>query len=523
MSLRKVKRAVISVSDKTGIVDFAGKLVSFGVEVLSTGGTSRLLQKEGLPVKDVSDFTGFPEIMDGRVKTLHPKVHGGILGMRDNPEHQKAMKELGIEPIDMIVVNLYPFRETIARSDCTLEEAIENIDIGGPTMIRSAAKNYRDVTVIVDAADYGRIAAELTKNDGATTEELRFELAKKVFKMTSAYDGAIIGYLDGLGEEKFSKSIVNCYTKAADLRYGENPHQNAAIFADINCTAPSLVGAEQLSGKELSYNNYLDLQSAISIILDFEEPMAAVLKHTNPCGAAAGKDLKEAFVKAYAGDPVSAFGSVIGFNRSLDAATAEELAHPDRFVEAIIAPDFEKEATRILTTKPTWGKSVRLLKVGDLEELERTSRDIKTISGGALVQDFNRATYEKSNFKVVTKKKPTDKEMEDLKFAWVICKHLKSNAIALVRDKALVGAGAGQMSRLDSAMIAVRKAGGRAEGSVLASDAFFPFPDALEEAIKAGITAAIQPGGAKNDNLAIEAADKANISMVFTGMRHFKH
>jgi len=523
MSLRKIRRAVISVSDKTGIVDFAGKLASFGVEILSTGGTSRLLQKEGIPVKDVSDFTGFPEIMDGRVKTLHPKIHGGILGMRDNPEHQKAMKELRIEPIDMIVVNLYPFRETIARSDCTLEEAIENIDIGGPTMIRSAAKNYRDVTVVVDAGDYGRIAGELDKNDGATTEKLRFELAKKVFKMTSSYDGAIIGYLDGLGEKSFSKSIVSCYTKAADLRYGENPHQNAAVFADINCTGSSLVGAEQLSGKELSYNNFLDLQSALSIILDFEEPMAAVLKHTNPCGAAAGRDLKEAFVKAYAGDPVSAFGSVIGFNRALDAATAEEITHPDRFVEAIIAPDFEKEAVEILTTKPKWGRSVRLLKVGDLEKLERTSLDIKTISGGALVQDFNRAAYEKNDLKVVTKKKPTDKEMEDLKFAWVICKHLKSNAIALVKEKALVGAGAGQMSRLDSAIIAVRKAGDRAKGSVLASDAFFPFPDALEEAIKAGITAAIQPGGAKNDNLAIEAADKASISMVFTGMRHFKH
>ena len=523
MSLRKVRRAVISVSDKKGIADFARKLSQFGVEILSTGGTSKLLKKEGVPVKDVSDYTGFPEIMDGRVKTLHPKIHGGILGMRDNPEHVGAMEKLGIEPIDMIVVNLYPFRETIAKQDCALEDAIENIDIGGPTMIRSAAKNYKDVVVVVDTGDYERIAEELDKNDGATTEDLRFELAVKVFKMTSAYDGAIVTYLDGREEEKFSRSLVNCYTKLADLRYGENPHQDASVYFDINCTKPSLAKAEQLSGKELSYNNYLDLQSALMIILDFKEPMAAVLKHTNPCGAAVGEDLKEAFVKAYAGDPVSAFGSVVGLNRTADAAVAEEMSTGEKFIEAVIAPDFDKEAVEILTAKPKWGGSVRLIKVGDLTKVEKIGFNIKTISGGALVQDANLATFDESAFKVVTKKKPTDEEMKNLKFAWVICKHVKSNAIVLVKDCALVGVGAGQMSRLDSVIIAVRKSNGRAKGSVLASDAFFPFPDALEEAVKAGITSAIEPGGAKNDQLVIEAAEAANISLVFTGMRHFKH
>jgi len=390
-------------------------------------------------------------------------------------------------------------------------------------MIRSAAKNYKDVAVVVDPADYGRIAEELDKNDGATTEELRFELAVKVFKMTSAYDGAIVTYLDGRKEKKFSRSMVNCYTKLADLRYGENPHQDAAVYLDVNCTKPSLANAEQISGKELSYNNYLDLQSALMIILDFEEPMAAVLKHTNPCGAAIGKDLKEAFVKAYAGDPVSAFGSVVGLNSTVDAAVAGEMSSGEKFIEAVIAPDFDKEAVEILTTRPKWGASVRLIKVGDLTNVEKGGFNIKTISGGALVQDANLATFDEGNFKVVTKKKPSDEEMKNLKFGWVICKHVKSNAIVLVKDSALVGVGAGQMSRLDSVIIAVRKSEGRAKGSVLASDAFFPFPDALEEAAKAGITAAIEPGGAKNDRLVIEAADKANISLVFTGMRHFKH
>jgi phosphoribosylaminoimidazolecarboxamide formyltransferase/IMP cyclohydrolase len=523
MNLRKVKRAVISVSDKTGVAEFARKLAGFGVEILSTGGTSRLLQKEGVPVKDVSDYTGFPEMMDGRVKTLHPKIHGGILGMRDNPEHVEAMKKHGIEPIDMIVVNLYPFRETIAKQDCALEDAIENIDIGGPTMIRSAAKNYRDVAVVVDPADYERIAAELDKNDGATTEELRFELAVKVFKETSAYDGTIVSYLDGLSEKKFSKSMVNCYSKLSDLRYGENPHQSAAVYCDMSCTRPSLAGAEQLSGKELSYNNYLDLQSALMIILDFDEPMAAVLKHTNPCGAAVGADLKDAFVKAYAGDPVSAFGSVVGLTRTVDAAVAEEMASGEKFIEAVIAPDYEEEAVKILTSKPKWGGSVRLIRVGDLKKVEKHAPDVKTISGGALVQDANLARFDEDSLKVVTKKKPSDDEMKNLRFAWVICKHVKSNAIVLVKDSALVGVGAGQMSRLDSTITAVRKSGGRAKGSVLASDAFFPFPDALEEGIKAGITAAIEPGGAKNDELVIKAAEAGGISLAFTGMRHFKH
>jgi len=523
MNLRKIKRAVISVSDKGGLVDFARRLAKFNVEILSTGGTSKLLKKEGIPVKDIGDYTGFPEIMDGRVKTLHPKVHGGILAVRDNPDHIKAMEELGIEPIDMIVVNLYPFRETIAREDCTFEEAIENIDIGGPTMIRSAAKNYRDVTVVTDPADYGRIAEEIEKNDGATTQELRLELAVKVFKLTSAYDGAIVSYLDGLEEKNFSNSMVNCFSKRSNLRYGENPHQKAAVYLDISCTKPSLAGAEQISGKELSYNNYIDLQSALMIIMDFDEPMAAVLKHTNPCGAALAKDLKDAFIKAYAGDPVSAFGSVVGFNRTVDADTAEEMAGPDRFLEAVIAPDFEKNAVEILTRKPKWGKNVRLLRMGDLNKVEKSTLDVKTISGGVLAQETNLATFDENAFKVATKKEPTDEQMKNLKFAWVICKHIKSNAIALVKDCALVGAGAGQMSRVDSAIIAVRKAGERAKGSVLASDAFFPFPDALEVAIEAGVTAAIQPGGSRNDNLIIEAADKAEISMIFTGMRHFKH
>jgi len=523
MALRKVKRALLSVSDKRGVVDFAKRLSALGVEILSTGGTARTLKEASIPVRDVSEFTGFPEVMDGRVKTLHPKVHAGILAIRDNEEHRRQMKELEVEPIDLVVVNLYPFRETIARPGCTLEEAIENIDIGGPTMIRSAAKNNGYVAVVVDPDDYGKVADELEKNDSSLTDETRFELAKSAFRHTAAYDAAIIAYLDGLGEERFPKTLFLGCRKIQDLRYGENPHQRAAFFSDLSADAPGLGHFDRLGGKELSFNNILDLQAALNIVREFDGPAAVVIKHTNPCGAALGENLAEAFKKAYAGDPVSAFGSIVGLNRALDEATAEEISQPGRFIEAIIAPDFDAKALEILRGRPKWGKSVRLVQTGDFGGLLKGSLDVRSVLGGFLIQESDEATLDENAIKVVTDKSPSASQMEDLKFAWVICKHVKSNAIVLAKERAIVGVGAGQMSRLDSTIIAVRKSQGRSGGAVLASDAFFPFPDAVEEAARAGVQAVMQPGGAKNDAKVIEASNKLGLAMVFTGMRHFRH
>ncbi len=523
MALRKVERALLSVSDKRGIVQFAKRLSRLGIEILSTGGTARALKEAGVPVRDVSDFTGFPEVMDGRVKTLHPKIHAGILAIRDSDKHKRQMRELGIEPIDLVVVNLYPFRETVARPGCTLEEAIENIDIGGPTMIRSAAKNYAYVAVVVEPDDYERVAGELEKSGSSLSDETRFELAKRAFRHTALYDAAIIAYLDGLGEERFPKTLFLGCGKIQDLRYGENPHQKASFFRDLSTNAPSLVTAECLGGKELSFNNILDLHAALAIVREFAEPAAVVIKHTNPCGAALGENLAEAFSKAYAGDPVSAFGSIVGLNRAPDVATAEEISEPGRFIEAIIAPDFEPKALEVIRSRPKWGKSVRLLRTGDFGKLPRGRLDVKSVLGGFLIQESDEARLDEQAFKVVTEKPPSPSQMEDLKFAWIVCKFVKSNAIVLAKERALVGVGAGQMSRLDSTIIAIRKSDGRSKGAVLASDAFFPFPDAVEEAARAGVEALMQPGGAKNDREVIKTANRLRLAMVFTGVRHFRH
>ncbi len=528
----KIARAVISVSEKMGIVDFARQLQEMGVEVLSTGGTARLLGENDVKVRTVDEFTGFPEMLDGRVKTLHPKVHGGILNIRDNAEHQKQKAEHGIEDIDLIVVNLYPFEATVAKEGVTLDEAIEQIDIGGPTMLRSAAKNWKFVTVVVDHGDYSRVIESMLQNDGGTADDLRYELARKVFAHTARYDSMIASWLEE--KEKEQKGIGGAadvlrteFRKLHDLRYGENPHQTGAVYLRHGAREAGAVTARKLSGKEMSFNNYLDATAALEIVKDFDEPAVSVMKHTNPCGAAVGSDLVEVFKAAYAGDPLSAFGSIIGLNRRVDAATAAEIAQPERFVEAVIAPGFEEEAVEILTTKPKWGKNVRLLAAGDLAFRDRNEYDFRSVTGGLVCQGRDQGFPELDELKVATEKAPSDEEMAALKFAWVMCKHVKSNSIviacALGKTRALVGTGAGQMSRVDAAVCAIMKAGERAKGGVAASDAFFPFPDAMEKLVDAGVTAVIQPGGAKNDPSVIEAANKRGIAMVLTGRRHFKH
>ncbi|MBN1808538.1 MAG: bifunctional phosphoribosylaminoimidazolecarboxamide formyltransferase/IMP cyclohydrolase [Planctomycetes bacterium] len=519
-----VKAALLSVSDKTGIVDLAKGLAKMGVTLYSTGGTARAIREAGLDVVDVSDITGFPECLDGRVKTLHPKVHGALLYMRDNEEHRRQKEELDIPDIDMVVVNLYPFRETIAKPDCTLEDAIENIDIGGPTMLRSAAKNWPFVTVVVDPGDYRKVLDEMRQNGGDTVKETRFLLATKVFAHTCSYDTAIANYLEGRqGDGKMPSTLRIEASKALSLRYGENPHQQAAFYALPGAKEPGATTARQLSGKELSFNNIIDLHAAIEIVKEIERPTCAVIKHTNPCGAAVAEVLSAAFENAYAGDPVSAFGSIVAFNREVDEDTAEKMTEGEKFVEAVIAPAFSGKAFSILTTKPKWGKNVRLMETGPLGVRDGSEVDMKRVTGGILVQERDLGFPEFDQLKVVTEAKPSEKQMEDLKFAWVICKHVKSNTILLAKDGMVVGVGAGQMSRVDSSIIAARKAGERSMGAVLASDAFFPFPDAVEAAAEAGVAAMIQPGGAKRDEDVIAACNKLGIPMVFTGRRHFKH
>jgi phosphoribosylaminoimidazolecarboxamide formyltransferase/IMP cyclohydrolase len=526
----KIERAIISVSDKAGVLKFAQALAARGVEIISTGGTARMLEQGGVPVVEISQHTGFPEIMDGRVKTLHPKVHGGLLAVRDNAEHVAAMKALGIQKIDLVCVNLYPFEATVARPETTLEEAIENIDIGGPSMLRSAAKNHRFVTVICSPARYDQVIASMDAHDGKVAESLRAELALEVFERTSSYDAAIAKYLAAhhpaiSRATPFPPTLVISAHKREDLRYGENPHQKAAYYIEAASKEPSVSTARQLAGKELSFNNIIDLNAALAVVKEFTEPAVSIIKHTNPCGAAIGKDLTEAFVRAYDGDPLAAFGCVVGANRSVGRDTAEKMVEGQRFIEAVIAPDFSPEALEVLTTKPKWGKNVRLLAVGSLDDryIAKSEWDIKRVVGGILVQQRDLDLLGEEGLRVVTKRQPTAKELADLKFAWKICKHLKSNAVCLAKDGCLVGAGAGQMKRVDSSRIAATIAGDRAKGSALASDAFFPFPDGVEEAAQAGATAVIQPGGSKGDEAVIAAADQAGIAMVFTGMRHFKH
>ncbi len=526
MTSPKIKRALISVSDKTGLTQFAKTMADGGVEIFSTGGTRRHLEEAGIPVRDVADYTGFPEMMDGRLKTLHPKIHGGLLCRQDIAEHMASAKKHDIEMFDLVVVNLYPFEETIARPEVTVDEAIEQIDIGGPSMVRSAAKNHAFVTLATEPSQYARIAEQFTA-DGCTTPELRRELAGAAFARTAAYDTTIASYFSALASDEktaevFPQRVVLPFERHAELRYGENPHQSAVLYVAPDAGPNSLVHAEQLNGKELSYNNLLDLDAALAIARSLPQPGVAVLKHNNPCGAATGDSLGEAIDKAWQGDPVSAFGSVLGVNVPVDAAMANFLAEPGRFVEAIVAPEFTPEALEILTTKPKWKANVRLLRVGKIEP-GKARAQFRQIDGGMLCQAADDLADDASDWKVVTDTQPSTSLREDLDFAWAVCRHVKSNAIVLAKGGLLVGVGAGQMSRVDSVEIAIRKAGDRVQGAVLASDAFFPFDDSIHAAAEAGITAIIQPGGSRRDNEVIAACNQHHLPMIFTACRHFRH
>jgi len=527
----RVKRALISVSDKTGVEGFARYLKDLGVEILSTGGTCKLLERAGIEVKEVSEYTEFPEMMDGRVKTLHPRVHGGILARRDLDEHVQAMGEHGIESIDLVCVNLYPFEKTVEKDDVDRPEAIEQIDIGGPSMVRSAAKNHAFVAVVTDPEDYGAVLDELEKNEGCTSEALRRRLAAKAFALTARYDSAISTWLhrsdhdDGVAESAFPVGASFAATKRFDLRYGENPHQKGAFYADTNCSEASVAGAEVLGGKALSYNNLVDLDAALALAKEFDEPFVCVIKHNNPCGAASAATIAEALERAWAGDPLSAFGSVLAFNRPVDLESAEFLVSERRFVEAIIAPSFQDKAFECLTQKPKWGKNVRLLACGPFESASRDTAtlEVKRVVGGILLQDRDLLAERMEDCQVVTEAGPTPEQLEGLLFANKVGKHVKSNAIVLAQGTEIVGVGAGQMSRVDSVYLAARKAGERTKGSVLASDAFFPFPDGVEAAIEAGVGAILEPGGSMRDDAVIAACNKHGVPMVFTGSRHFKH
>ncbi|MFA7094987.1 MAG: bifunctional phosphoribosylaminoimidazolecarboxamide formyltransferase/IMP cyclohydrolase [Gammaproteobacteria bacterium] len=518
-----IKRALISVSDKTGIVEFARRLQDFGVEILSTGGTAKLLVTHGIDVVEVSDYTGFPEMMDGRVKTLHPKIHGGILGRRGIDDG--VMAEHHIPPIDLLVVNLYPFEETVARPDCDLPTAIENIDIGGPAMLRAAAKNHAAVTVVVDAADYDTVLAEMEANNGAVSDATRFSLAVKVFEHTARYDGAIANYLGAITKdgtrEPFPRMLSLQFRKVQEMRYGENPHQKAAFYQDLKENEPSVATAVQLQGKELSYNNVADTDAALECVKSFEEPACVIVKHANPCGVAIGETLLEAYDRAYQTDPTSAFGGIIAFNRTLDARTAQAII--DRqFVEVVIAPKVEEEAMAVLGHK----KNVRVLSCGEWSSERHPMFDFKRVTGGLLVQDRDLGTVHAQELKLVTRRAPTEQELRDLMFAWKVVKYVKSNAIVYIKNGQTIGIGAGQMSRVYSAKIAGIKAadeGLEVKGSVMASDAFFPFRDGIDSAAAAGITAVIQPGGSLRDQEVIDAANEHGMAMLFTGMRHFRH
>lgn len=510
----KIERALISVSDKTGVVEFARVLHGLGVEIISTGGTMKTLKEADIPVVYVSEITGFPEIMDGRVKTLNPYIHGGILAIRDNPDHVQAMRHHKIKGIDMVVVNLYPFRQTVAKPDVTLGEAVENIDIGGPAMIRAAAKNFAHVAVVVNPANYGLIADELAKK-GEISQEIRMELAREAYSHTAEYDACIARYLAGqLGQGRFPARLQLVFDKVQDLRYGENPHQQAGFYREQGFAGPGVAGARQLHGKELSFNNIVDLEAAFNIVNEFAAPAATIIKHTNPCGTGTGNSLAAAYAKAYEADPVSAFGGIIGLNREVDKATAEQIGQ--LFAEAVIAPGYSAEALAVLSEK----KNVRLLAAEFGKGVD--AMDIKRVSGGILVQDSDAGDPE-AKMTVVSKRQPTAAELEQLEFAWKVVKHVKSNAIVVAADNRTIGVGAGQMNRVGAANIALTQAGEAAEGAVLASDAFFPFRDTVDAAAKAGITAIIQPGGSVRDEESIKAADEHGIAMVFTGVRHFKH
>ncbi|ODA45620.1 bifunctional phosphoribosylaminoimidazolecarboxamide formyltransferase/IMP cyclohydrolase [Vibrio parahaemolyticus] len=526
---RPIRRALISVSDKTGIVEFAQALAERGVDILSTGGTARLLAEQGIAVTEVSDYTGFPEMMDGRVKTLHPKVHGGVLGRRGQDDD--VMAKHGINPIDMVVVNLYPFAETVAKEGCTLADAVENIDIGGPTMVRSAAKNHKDVTIVVNASDYDRVIAEMDANDKSLTLETRFDLAIAAFEHTAAYDGMIANYFgtmvpsygenkEGDEESKFPRTFNQQFEKKQDMRYGENSHQAAAFYVEANPQEASVSTARQIQGKALSYNNIADTDAALECVKEFNEPACVIVKHANPCGVALGKDILEAYNRAYQTDPTSAFGGIIAFNQELDAETATAIVER-QFVEVIIAPSVSAEAIEVVAAK----KNVRLLECGEWST-KTTGFDVKRINGGLLVQDRDQGMVSLDDLKVVSKRQPTEEELKDALFCWKVAKYVKSNAIVYAKGDMTIGVGAGQMSRVYSAKIAGIKAadeGLEVAGSVMASDAFFPFRDSIDAAAEAGIKCVIQPGGSMRDDEVIAAADEHGMAMIFTGMRHFRH
>jgi phosphoribosylaminoimidazolecarboxamide formyltransferase / IMP cyclohydrolase len=510
-----MRRALISVSDKTGILEFAQELQALGVEIISTGGTAKMLAEKGVKVTGISEVTGFPEILDGRVKTLHPNIHSGLLAIMDKEEHRKQIEELGIQPIDLVVVNLYPFKETIANLNVTYEDAIENIDIGGPTMLRSAAKNHAFVTVVVDALDYPLILTEMKNGD--VTIETKRRLAAKVFRHTAAYDSLISNYLTEQVGEEWPEQFTVTFEKAQDLRYGENPHQKAAFYRKPLAKSGTLSMAEQLHGKELSYNNINDADAALKLVKEFDQPAVVAVKHTNPCGVGIGNTIYDAYQKAYASDPISIFGGIIAANRKIDRPTAEQMK--EIFLEIIMAPDFDEEALEVLKEK----KNLRLLRVGELKMASQPERQLSSVTGGVLVQEEDVKQTSSKDLHVVTERKPTEEEVEQLLFAWKVVKHVKSNAIVLTKDFQTIGVGAGQMNRVGSAKIAIEQAGDKAVGSFLASDAFFPMSDTVEVAAKAGITAIIQPGGSIRDEESIEVANKHGIAMVFTGIRHFKH
>ncbi len=522
----KIKRALISVSDKRGLEDLVKALSKFDVEMLSTGGTARIIRDLGIKVKDVSEHTGFPEMLDGRVKTLHPKVHAGLLALREDKEHMETLKKHGIGLIDMVVVNLYPFEKTVSKPGVKLEEAIENIDIGGPSMLRSAAKNHKSVCVISDPSDYARVIEEMGKNSGGIPESLLVELGRKVFARTFAYDAAIYKYLTNNElqtarvEDALPPTLNLSFTKLQDLRYGENPHQKAAFYKDGSSDGAGIAGAVQLHGKELSFNNIIDLNAALEIVREFDKPAAAIIKHTNPCGAATAKRLTEAYMDALDCDRLSAFGSVVGFNRTVDAELAVTIIKEADFVECIVAPSYESKALELLKTK----KNLRLIEVKNFgERTAKRGMDMKRVTGGLLLQEKDSLCVNEADLKVVTKVKPTKEQLRSMLFGFVIAKHVKSNAITISDGTKTVGVGAGQMSRVDSVKIAAQKAAHRAKGATLASDAFFPKEDGIEEAARAGVKAIIQPGGSVRDKEVINMADKLGLAMVFTGVRHFKH
>lgn len=510
-------RALISVSDKTGVVEFARELEQLGVQVISTGGTHKKLEEAGIDVTGISDVTGFPECLDGRVKTLHPAVHGGILARRDVPEHMQQLKDLNIETIDIVAINLYPFKETIMKPDVTLADAIENIDIGGPTMLRSAAKNHKDVAVVCDPADYAIVAEELRAN-GEVSYKTKYRLALKVFEHTAAYDAMISQYLREQIDAPLPDNVTLTFEKLQDLRYGENPHQNATYYKEIRPFRGSLATAKQLHGKELSFNNINDANGALMTLKEFTEPTVVASKHANPCGVGCGETLHEAYVRAHDCDPTSIFGGIVACNREVDKATAEEMSKI--FLEIVLAPSFSDEALEILTQK----KNIRLMTIEGIEEpVPAGQYDMKKESGGLLIQDMDLSLYDEEALKVVTDKAPTDKEMADMKMAMKVVKHIKSNGIVYVKDGATVGIGPGQTNRIWAAQNAIRQAESSLKGAVMASDAFFPFSDCVEAAAAAGITAIIQPGGSIRDQESIDKANELGIAMVFSGQRHFKH